>query len=234
MDERGKRVLSHLVNHYCDPAPESWKQAGRLVSVCFSYKSDPILKLDTEWRDDRQGSQSGPKSVGSRSPYGGYFSYGGCRSRVWNVIRDSRGHCISWSFMQGCSQDFRWFPVLCSAHYHWWRHLRYDTDQRGHCQCESEEEGWEGRVTVHIVKRLRCLFHVYPNNFTCQFQRCLLAGAQRILAFDSLCPSMIPDEPTKETNLSNASLLQSAKKHGCPLFQEDRGPFMLFFYLLLI
>lgn len=70
-------MLIHLVNHYCDPANERWKQAGRI-----SYKSDPILKLDTEWRDDRQWPQSGPKTVGSRSPYGGYYSYGGCRSRV--------------------------------------------------------------------------------------------------------------------------------------------------------
>lgn len=69
-------MLIHLVNHYCDPANERWKQAGGLVSICFGYKSDPILKLDTEWRDDRQGPQSGPKTVGSRSPYGG------CRSRV--------------------------------------------------------------------------------------------------------------------------------------------------------
>lgn len=37
-------------------------------------------------------------------------------------------------------------------------------------------KAWEGRVTVYTVKRLRCLFHVYPNNFICQFQRCILAG----------------------------------------------------------
>lgn len=62
-------------------------------------------------------------------------------------------------------------------------------------------KAWEGRVTVHIVKRLRSLLHVYPNNFTCQFQRCLLAGAQRTLACDSLGPSMMPpDKPAKETN----------------------------------
>lgn len=95
-------------------------------------------------------------------------------------------------------------------------------------------KAWEGRVTVYTVKRLRCLFHVYPNNFTCQFQRCILAGAQRTLACNSLGSSMMPDEPTKEMNLSNASLLQSAKKHVMPFVPGGQSPFYVIFYLLLI
>lgn len=45
---------------------------------------------------------------------------------------------------------------------------------------------------------------------------------------------MMPDEPTKETNLSNASLLQSAKKHVMPFVPEGQSPFYVIFYLLLI
>lgn len=70
------------------------------------------------------------------------------------------------------------------------------------------------------------MFHVYPNNLICQFQKCLLAGTQTTLAFDSLGPSMVPDEPTMEPELRKAGLLYSAG--SMPVLCQERGSYFLF------
>lgn len=132
------------------------------------------------------------------------YSYGGCRSRVRNVndhhLQPS-GSPLHTDLGLSCraaakiSDGSQYYVLLIITD-----GVISDMTQTKEAivSVSLRRKDWQGGVTAHTVKGLRFLFHVYPNNFTCQLQRCLLAGAQT-LAFDSLGPSMMPDEPTKET-----------------------------------
>lgn len=95
----------------------------------------------------------------------------------------------SWTLNQGGSQDLWWFPVLCSAHHHWWGHLWHDTDQGGHCQCESKEVVLAWRGTINNCEGLEILPYLQANKLAYQSHGCWQKTQDSWIGDKGLCYS---------------------------------------------